>query len=68
MKIQHAIALAVVVGLGLGVIATRGLAAQAKRTFYAVIEVDETTIGVETLIQRKDLPFCHIETVGPPAR
>ena len=28
---------------GLGVIATRGLAAQAKRTFYVVIEVDEIT-------------------------
>ncbi|MGB9043937.1 MAG: DUF1330 domain-containing protein [Pseudolabrys sp.] len=41
MRIQHTIALAVVVGLGLGVIATRGLAAQAKRTFYVVIEVDE---------------------------
>ncbi|MGB7702253.1 MAG: hypothetical protein WBL91_11545, partial [Pseudolabrys sp.] len=43
MKIQHTIALAVAVGLGLGVIATRGLAAQAKRTFYVVIEVDEIT-------------------------
>jgi len=43
MRIQHTIALAVVVGLGLGVIATRGLAAQAKRTFYVVIEVDEIT-------------------------
>jgi uncharacterized protein (DUF1330 family) len=43
MKIQHTIALAVVVGLGLGVIATRGLAAQAKRIFYVVIEVDEIT-------------------------
>jgi hypothetical protein len=43
MRIQHTIALAVAVGLGLGVIATRGLAAQAKRTFYVVIEVDEIT-------------------------
>jgi hypothetical protein len=43
MRIQHIIALAVAVGLGLGVIATRGLAAQAKRTFYVVIEVDEIT-------------------------
>ena len=43
MRIQHTIALAVAVGLGLGVIATRGLAAQAKRTFYIVIEVDEIT-------------------------
>ena len=39
MKIQHTIALAVAVGLGLGVIATRGLAAQAKRTFY-VADID----------------------------
>ena len=43
MGIRHIIALAVAVGLGLGVIATRGLAAQAKRTFYVVIEVDEIT-------------------------
>ena len=43
MRIQHAIALAAVVGLGLGVIATRGLAAQAKRNFYVVIEIDEIT-------------------------
>ena len=42
-EFQHAIALAVVAGLGLGVVATRGLAAQAKRTFYVVIEVDEIT-------------------------
>ena len=43
MRIQHTIALAVAVGLGVGVIATRGLAVQAKRTFYVVIEVDEIT-------------------------
>ncbi|MGC2471278.1 MAG: hypothetical protein WA439_15610, partial [Pseudolabrys sp.] len=43
MRIQHTIALAVAVGLGLGVIATRGLAAQAKRIFYVVIEIDEIT-------------------------
>ena len=43
MRIQHAIALAAVVGLGLGVITTRGLAAQAKRNFYVVIEIDEIT-------------------------
>jgi len=41
MRIQHTIALAVAVGLGLGVIATRGLAAQAKRSVYVVVEVDE---------------------------
>jgi len=43
MRVQHTIALAVAVGLGLGIIATRGLAAQAKRTFYVVVEVDEIT-------------------------
>src|SRR5215470_17194699 len=43
MRIQHAIALVIAVGLGLGTIATHGLAAQAKRTFYVVIEVDEIT-------------------------
>ena len=43
MRIQHAIALAVVVGLALGVIATQGLAAQGKRTFYVVVEIDEIT-------------------------
>jgi len=42
MKIRHTIAIAVAV-VGLGVIATWGLAAQAKRTFYVVIEVDEIT-------------------------
>ena len=43
MRIQRIIALAVAVGLSLGVIATWSLAAQAKRTFYVVIEVDEIT-------------------------
>jgi uncharacterized protein (DUF1330 family) len=43
MRIQRTIALAVSVGIGLGVIATQGLAAQAKRTVYVVIEVDEIT-------------------------
>jgi len=43
MRIQHAIALVTAVGLGLGIIATQGLAAQAKRTVYVVIEVDEIT-------------------------
>ena len=47
MRIQHTIALAVAVGLGLGVIATRGLAAQAKRIFYVVIEIDEITDGAD---------------------
>jgi uncharacterized protein (DUF1330 family) len=43
MRIQRTIALAVAVGLSLGVIATWSVAAQAKRTFYVVIEVDEIT-------------------------
>jgi uncharacterized protein (DUF1330 family) len=43
LRIQRTIALAVAVGLSLGVIATWSLAAQAKRTFYVVIEVDEIT-------------------------
>ena len=43
MRIQRTIALAVAVGLSLGVIATWSLAAQAKRTSYVVIEVDEIT-------------------------
>ena len=40
MKIRYAVTLAIAIGLGLGVIATRGLAAPT-RTFYVVIEVDE---------------------------
>ena len=43
MRIQRTIALAVAFGLSLGVIATWSLAAQAKRTFYVVIEIDEIT-------------------------
>jgi uncharacterized protein (DUF1330 family) len=42
MKIRHTIAIAVAV-VGLGVIATWALAAQNKRSFYLVIEVDEIT-------------------------
>jgi uncharacterized protein (DUF1330 family) len=42
MKIRHTIAIAIAV-VGLGVIATWALAAQNKRPFYLVIEVDEIT-------------------------
>ena len=42
MKIRYAVTLAIAIGLGLGVIATHGLAAPT-RTFYVVIEVDEIT-------------------------
>ena len=43
MKIWHAISLAAAVGLGLGVIATRSLAAHPKRSVYVVMEADEIT-------------------------
>jgi uncharacterized protein (DUF1330 family) len=42
MKIRYAVTFSIAIGLGLGVIATRGLAAPT-RTFYVVIEVDEIT-------------------------
>ena len=45
MKIWHAITLAAAVGLGLGVIATRSLAAHPKRSVYVVMEADEITDG-----------------------
>jgi len=41
MKLWYAIAL--VIAVGLGFVATRGLAAQPKRTVYVVIEADEIT-------------------------
>ena len=43
MRIQYAIALVIAIGLGLGAIASRGLAAQDKRTVYVVIDVNEIT-------------------------
>ena len=43
MRIQYAIALVIAFGLGLGAIASRGLAAQNKRTVYVVIDVNEIT-------------------------
>ena len=43
MRIQYAIALVIAFGLGLGAIASRGLAAQDKRTVYVVIDVNEIT-------------------------
>jgi len=42
MKIRYAVTFSIAIGLGLGVIATRGLAAPT-RTFNVVIEVDEIT-------------------------
>ena len=43
MKIRYAMTLAIAVGLGLGAIAARGLAAQGKRWVYVVMEVDAVT-------------------------
>ena len=43
MRIQYAAALAIAIGLELGAIASRGLAAQNKRTVYVVIDVNEIT-------------------------
>jgi uncharacterized protein (DUF1330 family) len=43
MKIRYAMTLAIAVGLGLGIITARGLAAQAKRSVYVVMEVDAIT-------------------------
>jgi len=63
MRIQRTIALAVAVGLSLGVIATWSLAAQAKRTFYVVIEVDEITdaTGFEALRQTADATVVEVQ-------
>jgi uncharacterized protein (DUF1330 family) len=43
VRIKYAVALVVAIGLGLGPIASRGLAAQDKRTVYVVIDVNEIT-------------------------
>jgi uncharacterized protein (DUF1330 family) len=43
VRIQYAIALVIAFGLGLGAIASRGLAAQDKRTVYVVTDVNEIT-------------------------
>jgi len=58
MKIWYALALAVVVGLGLVTIATRGIAAQGettKQTFYVLIEVDAITgtDGYEAMMKNR---------------
>ena len=43
MRIQYAVALVIAIGLGLGAIASRGLAAQDKKPVYVVIDVNEIT-------------------------
>ena len=54
MRIQYAVALVVAIGLAFGAIASRGLAAQGKRTVYVVIVIDEVTDaeGFEALVKR----------------
>jgi uncharacterized protein (DUF1330 family) len=41
MRIWYAVLFAAAIGVALGVVATRGLAAQSKRTVYVVIEADD---------------------------
>jgi uncharacterized protein (DUF1330 family) len=43
VRIQYAGALVIAIGLGLGAIASRGLAAQDKKPVYVVIDVNEIT-------------------------
>jgi uncharacterized protein (DUF1330 family) len=64
VRIQYAVALVVAIGLGLGPIASRGLAAQGKRTVYVVIDVNEITdadgfkalvkMGPSSIVEVKD--------------
>jgi uncharacterized protein (DUF1330 family) len=64
VRIQYAVALVVAIGLGLGAIASRGLAAQGKRTVYVVIDVNEITdadgfkalvkMGPSSIVEVKD--------------
>ena len=64
MRIQYAVALVVAIGLGLGAIASRDLAAQGKRTVYVVIDVNEITdadgfkalvkMGPSSIVEVKD--------------
>ena len=64
MRIQYAVALVIAIGFGLGAIASRGLAAQDKRTVYVVIDVNEITdadgfkalvkMGPSSIVEVKD--------------
>jgi uncharacterized protein (DUF1330 family) len=44
MKTRYAVALAVVVGFGLGAVAVQGLHAQAKPPIYYIAEIDVTNV------------------------
>jgi len=48
MKTQYTVALAVVVGFGLGVVAVQGLHAQAKPPVYYIAEIDVTNVDAYT--------------------
>jgi uncharacterized protein (DUF1330 family) len=64
VRIQYAVALVIAIGFGLGAIASRGLAAQDKRTVYVVIDVNEITdadgfkalvkMGPSSIVEVKD--------------
>ncbi len=44
MKTQYTVALAVIVGIGLGAVAVEGLHAQAKPPIYYIAEIDVTNL------------------------
>jgi uncharacterized protein (DUF1330 family) len=48
MKTQYAVALALVVGFGLGAVAVHGLRAQAKPPVYLISEIDVTDVDAYT--------------------
>jgi uncharacterized protein (DUF1330 family) len=48
MRIQYTVALAVVVGFGLGAVAVQGLRAQAKPPVYYISEIDVTNVDAYT--------------------
>ena len=61
MKILYATTLALAIGLGLGVIATRGLAAPT-RSVYVVVELDEITNADQYEALKKMGPKAAVET------
>jgi uncharacterized protein (DUF1330 family) len=48
MRTRYAVALAVVIGFGLGAVAVQGLHAQAKPPVYVVAEIDVTNLDAYT--------------------